>query len=41
MSPKVPIIQAFQMGFLVAGGLAFITVLNALRAPRIHLDDYD
>lgn len=41
VGPKEPIIQAFQTGFLVAGGLAFITMLNALRAPRIHLDDYD
>lgn len=41
MGPRAPIIHAFQIGFLVAGGLAFVTVLNALRAPRIHLDDYD
>ncbi|MBD1574908.1 MFS transporter [Vibrio sp. S11_S32] len=38
--PKDVIISAFQTGFLVAGALAFITVLNAARAPRISLDDY-
>nr|WP_026025933.1 MDR family MFS transporter [Vibrio rumoiensis] len=41
VGPKEPIIHAFQTGFLVAGGFAFITVINAARAPRIHLDDYD
>lgn len=37
---KQVIIDAFQTGFLVAGGVAFICVLNAARAPRISLDDY-
>lgn len=39
--PKEPIINAFQTGYLVAGAIAFLTVLNAARAPRIHLDDYE
>ncbi|MGB2079533.1 MAG: MFS transporter, partial [Vibrio sp.] len=38
--PRSVIIDAFQTGFLVAGGVAFICVLNAARAPRICLDDY-
>ncbi len=38
--PKQPIIAAFQTGYLVAAGLASLTVINAARAPRIHLDDY-
>lgn len=38
--PKDVIINAFQTGFLVAGGVAFLCVLNAARAPRVSLDDY-
>lgn len=38
--PQGVINQAFQTGFLVAAMLAFICVINAFRAPRIHLDDY-
>ena len=38
--PKDIIIEAFQIGYLVAAAIAFITVMNAARAPKIHLDDY-
>ncbi|MGI2881960.1 MDR family MFS transporter [Vibrio furnissii] len=39
-TPRDVIIDAFQTGYLLAAGLAFLCLLNALRAPRIQLDDY-
>ncbi len=39
-TPQSVIIHAFQTGYLLAAGLAFLCVLNALRAPHIQLDDY-
>jgi EmrB/QacA subfamily drug resistance transporter len=38
-SPREHIINAFQIGFLVAAIIAFCCALNAARAPRISLDD--
>jgi hypothetical protein len=38
-SPRKHIINAFQIGFLVAAIIAFCCALNAARAPRISLDD--
>ncbi|MGY5650401.1 MDR family MFS transporter [Vibrio cincinnatiensis] len=39
-TPQAVIIHAFQTGYLLASGLAFLCVVNALRAPHIQLDDY-
>ena len=40
-TPQPVISNAFQTGFLLAGTLALICAVNAARAPRIHLDDYE
>lgn len=39
-TPREVIIDAFQAGYLLAASLAFLCLLNALRAPLIQLDDY-
>ncbi|KDO15402.1 MFS transporter [Vibrio metoecus] len=38
--PQSEVLHAFQIGFAVAGLLALLGALNALRAPKIQLDDY-
>ncbi|THE31315.1 MFS transporter [Vibrio cholerae O1 biovar El Tor] len=38
--PQSEILHAFQIGFAVAALLALLGALNALRAPKIQLDDY-
>lgn len=38
-SPREHIINAFQIGFLVAALIAFCCAINAARAPRISFDD--
>jgi len=40
-SPREHIINAFQIGFLVAAIIAFCCAINAARAPRISLDDLE
>jgi EmrB/QacA subfamily drug resistance transporter len=40
-SPRENIINAFQIGFLVAAIIAFCCAINAARAPRISLDDVE
>lgn len=40
-SPKEDLINAFQIGFLLASVLAFLCMLNAASAPRIHLDELE
>lgn len=39
-TPHDVVIDAFQSGYLLAASLAFVCMLNALRAPLIQLDDY-
>jgi MFS family permease len=40
-SPRESIINAFQIGFLVAAVISFCCVLNAARAPRVSLADFE
>ncbi|HEY5715347.1 MAG TPA: MFS transporter [Psychromonas sp.] len=40
-SPREHMINAFQIGFLVASVIAFCCAINAARAPRISLNDFE